>query len=106
MQWSNVKWIFLREIRDQLRDRRTMFAIFVLPVLMYPLMGMVILKITHSSKSGNRCFDSVEDRALGIPARIVSRPGIGIPGIGAAAERRRGLGFNIARLRVAVAANP
>jgi sodium transport system permease protein len=47
MQWSNVKWIFLREIRDQLRDRRTMFAIFVLPVLMYPLMGMVILQITQ-----------------------------------------------------------
>jgi hypothetical protein len=67
---------------------------------------LVILKITRSSKSGNRCFDSVEDRALGIPARIVSRPGIGIPGIGAAAERRRGLGFNIARLRGAVAANP
>ena len=67
---------------------------------------LVILKITHSSKSGNRCFDSVEDRALEIPARIVSRPGIGIPGIGAAAERRRGLGFNIARLSGAVAANP
>ena len=47
MQWSNVKWIFLREIRDQLRDRRTMFAIIVLPVLMYPLMGMMFLQITQ-----------------------------------------------------------
>ena len=47
MRWVNVKWIFLREIRDQLRDRRTMFAILALPVLMYPLMGTVILQITQ-----------------------------------------------------------
>ncbi|MDP7204822.1 MAG: CPBP family intramembrane metalloprotease, partial [Pirellulaceae bacterium] len=47
MRWSNIKWIFLREIRDQLRDRRTIFAILVLPVLMYPLMGMMFLQITQ-----------------------------------------------------------
>ena len=33
MRWSNVKWIFLREVRDQLRDRRTMFTIAVLTAL-------------------------------------------------------------------------
>jgi len=27
MNWSNVKLIFLREVRDQLRDRRTLFTI-------------------------------------------------------------------------------
>jgi sodium transport system permease protein len=47
MRWSNIKWIYLREIRDQLRDRRTIFAILVLPVLMYPLMGMMFLQITQ-----------------------------------------------------------
>tara|TARA_B100000809_G_scaffold228739_1_gene241941 strand:- start:1216 stop:3402 length:2187 start_codon:yes stop_codon:yes gene_type:complete len=47
MRWVNIKWIFLREIRDQLRDRRTIFAILVLPVLMYPLMGMMFLQITQ-----------------------------------------------------------
>jgi len=45
MAWSNVKLIFLREVRDQLRDRRTLFTIVVLPVLLYPLMGMCFLQV-------------------------------------------------------------
>jgi sodium transport system permease protein len=39
MNFSNVKLILAREVRDQLRDRRTLFMIFVLPVLLYPLLG-------------------------------------------------------------------
>jgi sodium transport system permease protein len=45
MSWHNVKLIFLREVRDQLRDRRTLFMIAVLPMLLYPLMGMVMLQV-------------------------------------------------------------
>jgi sodium transport system permease protein len=41
MNWSNVRLIFQREVRDQLRDRRTLFTIVVLPLLMYPLLAMV-----------------------------------------------------------------
>jgi sodium transport system permease protein len=40
MNWSNVRLILQREIRDQLRDRRTLFMIAVLPVLLYPLLAM------------------------------------------------------------------
>jgi sodium transport system permease protein len=47
MSWSNVKLIFLREVRDQLRDRRTLFMIAVLPVILYPLMGMLLLQVTQ-----------------------------------------------------------
>ncbi len=47
MTWTNVKWIYLREIRDQLRDRRTLFTIFVLPVLLYPLLGMGFLQMAQ-----------------------------------------------------------
>jgi sodium transport system permease protein len=47
MNWSNVKLIFLREFRDQLRDRRTLFMIAVLPLLLYPLMGMSFFQITQ-----------------------------------------------------------
>ena len=47
MNWSNVKLIVVREIRDQLRDRRTMFMVAVLPVLLYPLMGMSFLQLTQ-----------------------------------------------------------
>ena len=40
MNLINVKLILSREVRDQLRDRRTLFMIFVLPVLLYPLLGV------------------------------------------------------------------
>ena len=47
MNWSHVKLIFHREVRDQLRDRRTMFTICILPVLLYPLMGMVMMQVAQ-----------------------------------------------------------
>ena len=40
MRWSIINTIFRREVRDQLRDRRTLFMIFVLPILLYPIMGL------------------------------------------------------------------
>jgi sodium transport system permease protein len=45
MNFTNVKLILAREVRDQLRDRRTLFMIFVLPVLLYPLLGSVFVKM-------------------------------------------------------------
>src|SRR5487761_962169 len=45
MNWSNVKLIFHREVRDQLRDRRTLFMIAVLPLLLYPLLGMSMFQV-------------------------------------------------------------
>jgi sodium transport system permease protein len=55
MSWTNVKLIFLRELRDQLRDRRTLFTIFLLPLLLYPLLGMSVFQVQqflkeHASK--------------------------------------------------------
>lgn len=47
MQWANVKLVLAREIRDQLRDRRTMFMIVVLPLLLYPLLGMSFFQISQ-----------------------------------------------------------
>lgn len=47
MNWSNVRLIFSREVRDQLRDRRTLFMIFVLPILLYPLLGMSFFQIAQ-----------------------------------------------------------
>ncbi|QDU95969.1 ABC transporter permease subunit/CPBP intramembrane protease [Lignipirellula cremea] len=47
MNWSNVRLIFHRELRDQLRDRRTVFTIAVLPLLLYPLMGMAMLQVSQ-----------------------------------------------------------
>jgi sodium transport system permease protein len=47
MNWTNVKLIFNREVRDQLRDRRTLFMIAVLPLVLYPLLGMSFLQISQ-----------------------------------------------------------
>ena len=57
MNHSNVKLIFLREMRDQLRDRRTLFLIAVLPLLLYPLLGMSFFQLSqflrkHGRQSG------------------------------------------------------
>ncbi len=47
MNWSNVKLIWQREVRDQFRDRRTMFMIAVLPLLLYPLLGMSFMQVAQ-----------------------------------------------------------
>ncbi|MDR1493403.1 MAG: ABC transporter permease subunit [Planctomycetaceae bacterium] len=36
--------LFQREVRDQLRDRRTLFMMFVLPLLLYPMTGIVFFQ--------------------------------------------------------------
>ncbi len=46
MRWSVVGTILKREVRDQARDRRTLFMVFLLPILLYPLLGMGILQFT------------------------------------------------------------
>ncbi|HEY1786370.1 MAG TPA: ABC transporter permease subunit/CPBP intramembrane protease [Pirellulales bacterium] len=47
MNWTNVKLILAREVRDQLRDRRTLFMIAVLPMLLYPLLGMSFFQVAQ-----------------------------------------------------------
>ena len=46
LRWRNVWTIFRREARDQLRDRRTLFMVFVLPLLLYPILGIGILQLS------------------------------------------------------------
>src|SRR3954465_3727208 len=47
MSWRNIRLIYFREIRDQLRDRRTIFMIAVLPMLLYPLLGMSVFQLSQ-----------------------------------------------------------
>ncbi len=44
MRWSMVRLIWMRELRDQLRDRRTVLMIVGLPLVLYPLLGFVVLQ--------------------------------------------------------------
>lgn len=43
MRWPIVRLIWFRELRDQVRDRRTVFMIAVLPVLLYPVLGNALV---------------------------------------------------------------
>ncbi|MFM9962828.1 MAG: ABC transporter permease subunit/CPBP intramembrane protease [Planctomycetaceae bacterium] len=45
MNWLNIRLIFLREVRDQLRDRRTLFMVAVLPLLLYPALGIGMMQM-------------------------------------------------------------
>ena len=44
--WKNVWLILHREVRDQLRDRRTLFMVLVLPIMLYPGLGIGMLQMT------------------------------------------------------------
>jgi hypothetical protein len=45
VSWKNIKLIFMREVRDQLRDRRTLFMITILPLLLYPMLGLGVVQM-------------------------------------------------------------
>jgi sodium transport system permease protein len=44
MRWSIIRLICLRDLRDQLRDRRTVVMIALLPLLLYPVLGMAVMR--------------------------------------------------------------
>lgn len=46
-RWANVLHIYQRELRDQWRDRRTLFTVVFLPLLLYPILGMAMMQITQ-----------------------------------------------------------
>ncbi len=48
VRWSNVGTIFRQELQDQLRDRRTLFMVFVLPILLYPMLGIGMAKLSEA----------------------------------------------------------
>jgi sodium transport system permease protein len=48
MRWSLIRLIWFRDLRDQLRDRRTIFMIAVLPLLLYPVLGVGVLQFAVS----------------------------------------------------------
>ncbi len=51
MRWAVIRLIWHRELRDQLRDRRTTFVMVVLPLLIYPLGGF---GLTHIALGGHK----------------------------------------------------
>ena len=54
LRWRNVVTIFRREVRDQIRDRRTLFMVFVLPLLLYPILGIGVLQLSTAFEAKPR----------------------------------------------------
>ncbi|MDB4664420.1 ABC transporter permease subunit [bacterium] len=49
-RFSAIVLIYVREMRDQLRDRRTLFTIALLPIMLYPLVGTLLLQIAQFTR--------------------------------------------------------
>ncbi|MBT6153270.1 MAG: CPBP family intramembrane metalloprotease [Planctomycetaceae bacterium] len=64
MNWRRIKLIFQREIRDQMRDRRTLFMIAVLPLLLYPAMGVGMVRMLVSFQEQPRTVVVLGEREL------------------------------------------
>jgi sodium transport system permease protein len=61
MRWSVVRVIWFRETRDQLRDRRTLLMIGVLPVFLYPVLGLAVLQFALGFVDRPRILGIVQD---------------------------------------------
>ena len=72
MRWPVVRLIAAREIRDQLRDRRTLFLILGLPILMYPLFVGVGLLFIAAIKEKQLVVGVVGSEYLPKPAVDIS----------------------------------
>jgi len=46
-----VRAVFFKELRDALRDRRTLFASVVVPILLYPIMMLGLAEIAQQAKA-------------------------------------------------------
>ena len=46
-KWKAVFLIYRREMIDQLRDRRTLFTVAILPIMLYPLLGMILFQVAQ-----------------------------------------------------------
>src|SRR5262245_16816521 len=72
-RWSIVRLIWFRELRDQLRDRRTLFMIAVLPLVLYPALGFAILQFAPGLHGRPSTIGIVRgpDRSRDFPAATV-----------------------------------
>ncbi len=63
MSWKNIKLILHREVRDQMRDRRTLFMVAVLPLLLYPVLGIAMVQMlsTYSEQTRTVVLLGAED---------------------------------------------
>ena len=77
MSWKNIRLVFLREVRDQLRDRRTLFMITILPVLLYPMLGLGIVEMMLTFSEQPRVVVILNADDLPASPALLDQSGIG-----------------------------
>ncbi|MCA9039438.1 MAG: ABC transporter permease subunit [Planctomycetaceae bacterium] len=71
MNWRNIRLIFMREVRDLLRDRRTLFMVFMMPLLLYPALGIGMAQMMLSYREKVRTVVVLGEEHLPPPPLIV-----------------------------------
>lgn len=55
MNWQNILTVYLKELKDSLRDRRTLISMIVVPTLIMPIImfgvGTVMTKVVQQAQS-------------------------------------------------------
>lgn len=84
-----VATIWKKELSETLRDRRTLFIMIVLPVLLYPMLIMGFTRLAESESEAVLAQPSTVavwgrvpqalERQLGSRERLAIRPGLGLP---------------------------
>src|SRR5688572_24355032 len=46
-----IRAVYFKELRDALRDRRTLFASVVVPILLYPVMLLLMAEVTQHAQA-------------------------------------------------------
>lgn len=98
---AHVRLVFLKDGREVLRDRRTLFVNLVLPVLLYPVLMLFLVQVAQLTQAkarepGNRPAVALLDVPAGLAANLARR------GDGAASATAAAL--RLAPLRSATAA--
>lgn len=74
LRLSVICQIYGREMRDQLRDRRTLFTIMILPLLLYPLIGSVLMQVAQLSNQPRLKIALVgAERLESLPALVTAQ---------------------------------
>ena len=66
--------IYRREMIDQLRDRRTLFTVAILPIMLYPLLGMILFLPRIPTRASDHYLCSWKDH-LDVPVPLFDGDG-------------------------------
>ena len=85
IRWGRVGIVLAKELRDTLRDRRTLLMMVLVPALLYPLGGVALSQLTASALSRLDsdgypvAIEGAQESALSVVRAALSRDGALVP---------------------------